>query len=293
MTYAILGQNLYETADGARKFFSQMYGATHFSCEQVVEGDLPLKPTWQAKLATGYRLCVEVLEKPFTNSLYAFVTQCVARGLPVKLWVAVPKAAAGPSFNGELKAARDAGIGVVQISDPDTPHEFHRPVPLSLFGLKKTDFKRVPRGCRENLRVAENAFLDGSPSQGCQTVCQELEDVTRKVAEYTHSAGWWKQGAKGKGYRPRFFRTDSWAVMLEQWEQHADVGKIRQKCGSFSKQLIVRTRAHTEWRNAVSHKPRNLQQLKIRDARLRTMFESTRDLLVEWYDIAKPLKIVK
>lgn len=293
MSYSILGQNLHETADRAKQYFSQHYGATNFACEQALDNDLPLKPTWLATLKAGYRLCIEVRETPFSNSLYEFVTKCATRGMPVRLWVAVPRSAAAPTFNTELKQARDAGVGVVQIAEDGVAHEFHRPVPLSLFALKKTDLKKVPKGQREDVKTAESTFLDGTPDQGCQAICQKLEELTRQFAEYTHGQGWWRQPAGTKPLQPKFFQTGAWAKVLELMEERLEAKRIQSKCNTFTKQIIVRARGHTDWRNEVSHKPVNFRQLKIRDAKLRTMFEVTRDLLIEWYGIARPFRLVK
>lgn len=292
MSYSILGQNLHETADKAKDYFATNYGAKKFLCEQPIN-DLPLKPTWQATLTGGYVLCVDVRETPFSNSLYEFVTKCATGGIPVRLWVAVPQAAAGPTFNSELKHAHDAGVGVVQIADDGKGHEFHRPVPLSLFALKKTELKAVPSGQREDVKNAEATFLDGSPEQGCQAICQALELHTRAFAEHTYNQGWWKQPAGAKALTAAFFQKDPWAAMLEAMEDRLESSKVKATSPTFNKQMVIKTRGHTDWRNAVSHKPKNLKELQTRDARLRTMFETTRDLLLEWYAVGKKLKLVK
>jgi len=290
MSYSILGQNLHETADYSKVYFSQHYGATHFKREEALDKDLSLKPTWQATMAAGYRLCVEVRESPFSNSLFQFVTQCATRGMPVRLWVAVPHGLAAPTFNSELRQAREAGVGVVQFNEDGTAHEFHRPVPLSVFALKKTDLKVVPPTRREEIKTAESTFLDGTPDQGCQSICQALESITRSFGEFTHSEGWWRQASVGsKGIN---FQTTPWARVLEEMEKRIDVGKVKSRSPSFSKQAVVKVRGHTDWRNAVSHKPKTLKELQQRDARLRTMFESTRDILIEWYTICKSLKLI-
>lgn len=293
MTYTLLGQNLHDTADRAKKYFSEQHGAKQFKCEQALEGDLPLKPTWQATMSGGYLLCVEVRETPFSTSLYEFVTKCASRGLPIRLWVALPQGAAAPTFNSELKQARDAGVGVVQIADDGSAHYFHRPVSLSLFGLKTTDLKTVPKGQRDEVKTAESTFLDGTPTQGCQAICQALEQVTREFAEHTFNQGWWKQPLGAKNLNAHFFQAKPWADVLEEMENRIDVGKVRAKSNSFSKHSIVKARGHTDWRNKVSHKPTTFQKLKERDAKLRTMFEATRDVLLEWYAIAKPLKLAQ
>ena len=292
MTYLLLGQNLHETADRARRYFAEQYGATHFQCEQEVERALPLKPTWQATLPGKYCLCIEVAETPFSQSLSAFVGGCAQRGLPVKLWVVIPQTAAAPTFNSELRQAREFGVGVLQLSPDGDPHEFSRPVALSLFALKKTDLTTVPKGRRDELKTAESTFLDGSPGQGCQAICQALEDITRRFAAHTYGSGWWKHPTGAKSLDKAFFETKPWAKVLETMEERIDVGKVRSKVAVFEKQAIVRARGHTEWRNAVSHKPSTFKGLISRDARLRTMFESTRDVLVEWYCIAKPLRLL-
>jgi hypothetical protein len=292
MSYSYLGQNLHETADRAKQYFIKEYGARNFECEEAVD-DLPLKPTWQATSKAGYLLCIEVRETPFSNSLYEFVAKCAARGIPVRLWVAIPEIAAGPTFNAELKQARDFGVGVVQLPDTGAAHEFHRPVSLSLFALKKTDLSAVPKAKREEVKSAESTFLDGTPDQGCQAICQALEKLTREFSEHTYNQGWWRQPKGSKLLKPKFFQNDSWAIVLQLMEERLDIKKVQLKCDIFTKQAIVKARAHTDWRNAVSHKPKTIKQLKERDARLRTMFETTRDILIEWYVIAKPLKLIR
>lgn len=293
MSYVFLGQNLHGTADAAKRYFASEYGAVNFVCEAVLEDDLPLKPTWQATLPSGYTLCVEVRESPFSNTLYEFVMKCATRGMPVRLWVAMPHGTAAPTFNAELRQAHNAGVGVVQIAEDGAAHVFHRPVPLSLFALKKTDLARVPKTQREHVKTSESTFLDGTPDQGCQGICQALEHLTRDFSEFSFNEGWWRQPKGAKSMSSAFFQTKPWANVLEQLEDRLEISKVRGKAPTFSRQLIVRARGHTDWRNDVSHKPKTLRQLKDRDAKLRTMFEATRDLLVDWYAVARTLRLVR
>lgn len=289
MTYSLLGQDLQETADRAKKYFANDYGATHFICEKPVDADLQLRPTWQANLKDAYKLCLNVQPTPFTPTLHEFVNKCARRGLPIKLWVAVPSGATKETFKADLKQAREMGVGVVEIDEAGHAHEFHRPVPLSLFALTKSDPNTIPKAYRNHVKTAESTFLDGTPEQGCQAICQELEDLTRKCAEDTHGRGCWKAG--GTVPKPTFFDKEAWAIVLETFEDNVDVASVKAKCPDFSKQYIVKARAHTDWRNIVSHKPKNLKELNKRDAKLRPMFEVTRDLLIEWATMAKPLKV--
>lgn len=292
MSYNLLGHDLHETADKARKWFTTQYGAKKFKCEETVF-DLPLRPTWQALLQGGYYLCVNVQPTPFSPTLYEFVTQCARKGVPIKFWVAIGASTVKDSFGSDLKQARNTGVGVIQIADSGDPHEFHRAMPLSLFGLTRTNPQDVPRPRREVFKNAEDTFLDGAPGQGCQAICQELEHVSRQFAEITYKNGLWKNPKGAGALSSRFFSKDPWASMLEEMERRANATAIIAKSPRFDKQLIVRTRAFTGWRNDVSHKPRTLPQLKKRDAKLRTMFEATRDLLIDWYWAAKPFGLLK
>lgn len=291
MSYMMLGQNLHETADRAKKYFAQTYGAAHFECEKALDKDLPLKPTWQGTMNAGYRLCVEVRESPFSNSLYEFVVECSKRRMPIRLWVAVPHGNVGPTFNSELKQARDLGVGIVQIAEDGTGNEFHKPVALSLFGLKRTDLNAAPKPRREFLKNAEDLFLTGSPDKGCQEICQCLELVTRQFAEHTYGAGLWRTPEGANTLAARFFREVAWATMLEALDTRIDEKRTRAKCKAFKKAKVAGARHYTDWRNTLSHKPKTLKEFQDRDAKLRTMFEATRDLLIEWYDIVKPLKL--
>lgn len=291
MSYSLLGQDLHETADSARAWLTRLYGARGPKCEQQVTKDLPLRPTWQATAPTGYILCVNVQPSPFSQTLHEFVNLAMQRGLPIKLWVAVPADSTKESFASELKQARQAGIGVVQFSDGSLPHEYHRAVATSLFALSRTELSKIPKAAREMFKNAEETFLGGDPSHGCQSICQDIEALSRLVAAETYRLGLWKSPHGSAVLKSRFFTSDSWATMLGAFEQRADEPAIKRKCQPFRKQLIVRTRAFTDWRNSVSHKPKGMAELKKRDSRLRTMFEATRDLLVDWCHCARPLGI--
>lgn len=292
MSYSILGQDLHETADKAKQYFASKYGANHFVCEAAVDAQLPMKPTWQAALSSGYKLCIEVRQTPFSQTLYGFVTECANKNMPIRLWVAVPKRNAAPEFNSELKRARDIGIGVVEVEENGTGHEFHKPVPLSLFGLRRTDMGAIPKSRRDEVKAAEDSFLGGAPEQGCQEICQILEQLTRKFGEYTYMNGYWKTPIGAKKHDIKFFAHGSWQQMLEELDARIDDKRVRVKYPTFSKAKIAGARAYTDWRNSMSHKPRTLEQRKARDSDLRTMYEATRNLVIDWYKIAKAYKLL-
>lgn len=290
MSYQLLGQDLHETADRAKQYFRDKYGATSFKCEEEVSRELQLRPTWQANQGNGYVLAINVQPNPFSPTLHEFVNKCAQDAMPLKLWVAVPRRSANPTFNQDLRSAHQMGVGVIDFPDNGDAHVFHRPVPLSLFALGKIDSKSVPRRFRPSVKSAEDTFLDGDPGQGCQTICQELEDLTRKAASMFHQRGCF-QGNWKPANGQNFFDIGDWGPLLQAFENRIDINSARGICPDFKADLIVKARGYRDWRNSVSHKPKNSKELKKRDACLRTMFEATRDLLIDWANATRSLKI--
>jgi hypothetical protein len=273
MPYQYLGQDLHDTADKAQRYFKDNYGAKSFQCEQPVADELALRPTWQAKQSDGYELFVNVQPQPFSPTLHEFVNKCVTESRPVTLWVALPRRATNSTFSQELRTAHQMGVGVLDFPDSGDPHIFHLPVALSLFALSRSDAKTIPLRFRQAIKVAEETFLGGAPGPGCQSICQELENLTRKGAAAFHQRGCY-QGNWSPNNAQSFFDTGDWGTMLKAFENRIDLSSVRRSCPNFDVDLVVKARGIRDWRNSVSHKPKNLKALKERDSRLRTMFEA-------------------
>jgi hypothetical protein len=143
--------------------------------------------------------------------------------------------------------------------------------------LTKSQWEAVSR--------AERLFLGGNPEGACQELGKQLEDITRKFAEYSFKLNWWNASAKA----PTF--SGNWAPLLERLELEIVQKLVQSKCPTFKKQRITAARSHTDHRNVVSHPPRNAKERRDRDERLRTMFESMRDVLVDWCEIARVLRL--
>lgn len=290
MPYQLLGQDLHETADKAKRYFKDNYGAKSFKCEEQVTSDLQLRPTWIGHQGDGYILAINVQPNPFSPTLHEFIAKCAQIALPLKLWVAVPRRPANATFNQDLRNAHEMGVGVIDFSDNGEAHVFHRPVPVSLFALKRIDPKTIPSKLRPSIRSGEDTFLDGDPGQGCQTICQELEDLTRKAASTFHQRGCYLNNWAPK--KPQeYFETGSWGVLLQDFENNLDAKSASKICPDFDADLIVKARGYRDWRNSVSHKPKTLKELIKRDSKLRTMFEATRNLLIDWAIATKLLKL--
>lgn len=292
MTYSLLAESLRETADRAKSYFATAFGVNKFYCETEVDSDLPLVPTWHATTQDGYTLCIEVRDSPMSPSIYEFVAKCAARGLPIKLWVAIPEVQERSGFTRDLKSAKEMGVGVIQIlNESGEPYEHHKPVSMSLFAVKKIALNEIEKKRRETIKKAQDSFLDGSPNEGCRLICEELEAITRRFAYVTYEKECWKPDSSGKTLKESYFANGSWAKILEQLEKRLNKTKVRKMCSVFRDDLVRGVRQYTNWRNSLNHKPKTPRERAVRDAKLRTMFEVTCDILLDWYKVARRFKL--
>jgi hypothetical protein len=293
MSFTILPPTLHETAFAAKRYFGKDHGATHFQFETEVEPELGLRPTLSARLGDGCILCVEVSVKAYSNSLDTFVVECCARGIPVKLYVVRQAAKKDRDFAANLKTAKSRGVGVIEISGSTTT-VYAEAVSLSLFALRRCDLGKIPKPKRDPIRQAERTFLDGNPVKGCQALCEELEAVTRSFAIRSHAEGWWRPPHPGEQKPKTKLSNGPWASVLRDLAQFLELGgskPCKTKCPDMNESLIASARGLTDPRNKTSHKPPSVTKIKERDRKLRIWFETASDLLKEWYDATKPLKL--
>lgn len=290
MSFTLLAAHLHATASVAERYFSAEYGAKHFKHESAVDKNLPLTPTLSATLANGCILCIEVSERGYSNSLDTFVVECSTRSFPVKLYVALPSAKSDSDFAANLRKAKDRGVGIVECTETGT-YCMSEAVSLSLFGLRKTQLNEFPKPKREAIRVAEQTFLNGNPVKGCQALYEEVEAITRAFAQRSKNLGWWRSPHKGEKKASTNLSTGAWAKVLKELDTFIDMGLTRAKCPQMSDALIASAQGLTDPRNLTSHKPSNLKRIIQRDTKLRTWFESTRDVLKQWYEATRPLRL--
>lgn len=290
MSFQLLASYLHPTAAAAQKYFTAEYGAKRFRHEDEVDKGLPLKPTLCACLSDGCILCVEVSERAYSLSLDTFVTECNTRSFPAKLYIVVPNTKGDPDFGPNLRKAKDRGVGVVEISD-NGAFVCADAVSLSLFGVRRNLMKDFPKNKREFVKQAEQTFLNGNPVKGSQAIYEELEALTRAFGKYSKAQGWWRSAYQGEAGPSTNMDTGPWAILLKELGTFLDVGVCRKKCPLIGDSLIARARAATDQRNLTSHKPKNLKQVIERDKKLRTCFENASDLLKDWYQATKPLRL--
>lgn len=286
MSFQLLASHLHQTAEEAKAYFTQQHGAKNWQYETALPKIGSLKPTMQAELSGGGILCVEVSERAFSPTLDAFVIECCTKGYPVKLYVALPDTPADRDFAKNLKEAKVRGIGVVEIQGEESTI-LAEAVSLSLFGVRSIDLKRLPESVRDAARQAEATFKNGNPVKGCQSLCEELEAVTRAFAAESRTLGWWKSVPPGTKENALNLQTGAWAKVLERLRVRLDYQVSRKKCPGVTTSLIGKAQVLTDPRNSTSHKPKDLSEIIERDRKLRTLFEQSADTLIEWVTAAK------
>lgn len=286
--YTILPEPLHPVADQTITYFRNKRGVSKSSIkiEQPIEKELslPYRPTFSGKTSDSYILCVEVSESVYHNSLDAFVLECINKCIPAKLFIAIPKGTKDPDFAQKLNAAKDRGVGVLEIS-ASSGSVIQEALPLSLAGVRPILVQEFPAKLRENLHRAEMIFKGGSPDKACSLIFDEIESICRTMGKKTVDGGFWTKD-------PGNFKFESgpWASLMTLLATSLDIKKS--KCPQLTQAFLARIHGTTPHRNDSGHKPGNEEALKKRDRELRTRFESAVDLLADLISAVKPLRIV-
>ena len=286
--YTILPPPLQKTADAAMKWFIDNWGIKKAAVkvEGAIHPDVELRPTFCVPTGDHHLLCIEVSEKHvYAKHLNAGVLGCVHFGLPVQLFVAVPSGAKDPDYSQNLKAARQAGVGIIEIDDTSGHCSIvHSALPLSLIAVRKVDVISFPSKYRQSLSHALQTFLDGTaPEKACALVYDEIEALFRKIAKRTEDKGFWPNAGNLK------IDKAPWATLIRDWD--AKLNRTACQCPDLTQALAARILGITQYRNESGHKPKNLKALIKRDQQLRTRFENAVDLFRELVDASKPLKV--
>lgn len=291
MSYRSLPPHLHETADAVKKYFRDSQGLVKIKIEEPIDNRAVYTTTLTGSLRDQHLLCVEVTDGGYTNALNSFVLDCMTRGLPVLLYIAIPRGVeTQANFTDILKRAQAAGIGIVEI-DGREGTVLCRATSLSLCALRRVDVKSFPSKYRQALSDAEGTFRGGNPSKGCAAIYDEIESLSRQLAEKTFKKGYWRAPKKGQKPLKLNFQKGPWQNVLDALHRELDYGQIRKKCANLDRPLIARVMGLTSQRNESSHKPRRRQDLQRRDQRLRTRFENAVDIFHELVSAVKPLRL--
>ncbi|MEO7418829.1 MAG: hypothetical protein ABI163_17340 [Thermoanaerobaculia bacterium] len=284
--YGILDPSLFSIAEQARQYFTKKRGLGSFNIEVPVLDASGLRPTLSAVDSDKYVVCIEVRETIYHPALDTFILDCKNRGLPIKLYIAVPASKEDAAFKADVRRASENGIGVLSVEDSRV-QAIREALYLSLTGIRPVDADAFPRRYRGPLTEAEEAFRGGNPVKGCGMVFDEIEALTRTLAKKTFNRGLWRSGKLTKP--PLRFDKDSWQLVTEKLVEEIDPQKVG--CPNLTRPLFGTILGLVPHRNESGHKVRDTQARLKRDAELRTRFEHARDVLKSLVDATKSLRL--
>jgi hypothetical protein len=288
MKYNYLPEHLHPVADAVAKYLRDNRGLTGFIAEAEVFKQLSYRPTLQCRTRDGYFVCVEVLDEPYNATLDAVIADCIRDNLPIKLYVAYPEASVTntATYKSLLERAERNGLGVIELKSTGV-HVIHDPCALSLVSVRAIDKKRYPPKYRDALSDAEATFKRTSPVKGCSLLFDEIEHLSRRIAEETKLKGYWRKLKHGEKPPKINLKNGAWQRVIETLDDHL----VRSKFPGLTKPLIGRLIGIIPFRNESGHKPSSLAAIIRRQNELRTRFESASDLLFDLIQASKALKL--
>ena len=260
MTDIFLRPGLHDTADAVKAFLANERGVTKIRMEETIDPRVLFKPTLSGKILGGL-VCVEVSETFFPATLDSFVTDCLAHGLPVKLFVACPASPTGKIDQSAISRAANLGVGCLLVTDGAVT-VIREANDLSLF-IESPKVSVFTGPFREAVANAFATYMGGNPAKGLGALCDTIELVIRRVAIW----------AKKKGIIPPANNLN-----LETGPLH-NVIQVLMKYHVLADALLGKCLGMTEFRNASSHPPLLLSALVRRNTRLKNNFLYSLQLL--------------
>ncbi len=280
-TFTYLQPQQQDTANAAIDWFKANWGisAKYIEVEAEVKPDIRLRPTFVARTNDHHTLCIEVMSSAYHQRLDSFILACQKDSLPVLMFVAVPKDFRDRDLNSNLKAARTAGVGILEVGKNSGDLRSNA-LSTSLTGVRAVDLKSFPAKYRQSLQQAEQSFRDGQPAKACSMVYDELEAAFFKFATKCEKNGLWTPKNPISTY--------GWANLVKAMNS---LDRSHKGTKAVSDLMLASMLSVTPHRNESGHKPKDQTELIKRDKRLRTRFESAVDLLHEFLTATSSLKI--
>lgn len=282
--YRALAPPLHDTANAAIAWFKKKWGLkkSAIEVEASIDPDIGFRATFVARTDDFHILCVEVSETIYNNTLDSVVLDCREKGLPVKLFVAVPKNGSDANYAKKLKDAKRAGVGILEV-DHSSGAIVQQPLSLSLAGVRPIEPTDFPTKYRQSLQQAQQVFRDGDPNKACSLIYDELEAAFRRFATKCVAKGFWRNR---HGLN---LQQDSWANIIRDLDSSLDRSHLTTR--TVTPALMARMIGITTHRNESGHKPNSLKDLRKRDQALRTRFEAGVDLLKEFIEATKAFRV--
>jgi hypothetical protein len=294
MKFIYLEEPLWKTAETVANYLRAEQGASGFQAEQQVHKAIDYVPTLRGTTTEAELICVEVTQIPHRQSFDGFVADCKSHGLAVKVYMAMPVGVAPDVFKQNFQFAKKNGVGIIEV-DADKDHCVPQcpALSLSLGDVRPVTRKLYPPAYRARLEEAEATFRNGSPAKGCSVLYDEIEALTRRIAQDTHSKGLWRPPKTKPGKPPPKLDFDkgNWNPLMKQLLELLKFQQLQKTAPGLKDSLVHRVLAITPFRNLTGHKPKTQEERKERDRQLRTRFEEAADLLLELIKASKPLGI--
>jgi hypothetical protein len=290
LTFQFLAPSLQSTAEQVAGFLKSQHGVKGILAEAEVEKNIAYRPTLVGKAQDHYVICVDVTDVGFSTSLESFVADCSNAGLPVKCYLAFPQGIDDTAFRAIQRKASARGVGVIEVSDAGCTI-ISGAVPLMMSAVRRPDLKSFPTKFRAPLSEAESTLRSGDAAKACSRVYDEIEQLTRRLAEKINQQGLWRQLRQGEK-RPRMnFKTGAWSKLMDLLQHHIDYTRARVVSSSLTPALVAQIVGLVPHRNETGHKPSNKKQLIKRDSQLRTRFEHAVDRLQDVIQAVRPFRI--
>src|SRR5260221_9749027 len=89
--YRALQEELRPYADGAVKYFKKEYGVATLKVEEELSSNIEFRPTLHGLMSDKHIICGEVCDTLFPPLIERFILACRNAGLPVKLFIVLPR----------------------------------------------------------------------------------------------------------------------------------------------------------------------------------------------------------
>lgn len=287
MNFNVLPEQLREfTENTVVRYFRTAYGYKNFKAEEQVNAAVNFRSTLKGECREGSIICIEVMERlRFNETHIQFILDCRTEILPVKFYIVLLKSDDNdPEYKANLLKAQKYSVGVYEIDTEGVCTKVAQPLSQSLAGVRTLDSNDFPPKYRAAYQGAVDTFKHGNPPKACQSIYEEIEKITRKIATKASSAGYLKATAA----TPLNFQKDPWFIVTEYLIANLNFSNANVK--PLNKQILNSIAGLTSDRNETGHKPDTLKKLKTRDSKLKTRFEGSSDILISLIKSCKNLK---
>jgi hypothetical protein len=113
--FVTIANYLQTSAEICVSFLSEQYGIRVIKREEALEQGIQYLPTIWGKNHDYYYICIDVAENLLSNARMEFAEDCIRKGFPAKLFVAIEKNNEYTGFKSDLVKIHEKGIGLIEV----------------------------------------------------------------------------------------------------------------------------------------------------------------------------------